>query len=742
MQGVPYPVLGIGKDGQQIMMQPGEEYTFNKGPVTEIPMRAYGGPLVDYYKGKMTGPNIFAYGGSVNPRQPLSLDAVIKQNRRDRDSNLYSGGISKFAEGGQANRYYYNKGYGVPMFQDGAEYKGPSIVDYLATKGYSGKKSFRKELAEKYGVEDYDFSAKKNLELLSKLRENDDLLEDIKPSFTPVSVEKMEEVEKKPRAVSNTPKSLPNKRPKPKVVIQPNQVPVAPVVPSPAVIASPSGRDSGFRGMNMDMQNPAPVPQQVAGLPFRINMPSPAPVQGFNFAQHPTQETIKASVPIGIPVFNTQTPIVKKVPIAKTNPPSSQLQRSLKPTSQIDRVLSNNMFANNWNKPGAARQKPIVIQEPSFFDNLIEIGKGIYSGASRLIDKYKDEDEKSIKKIETPIFKTPTKTSVLPGKKDNTSDIEFGYKELYSVPDVKHKDDLLVSFTNTFNNDTGARYYVGHKAKEVTDAGAKKKFTNVQAVAHFLRDSDILPGQKITPTTWNTVKGYTYHTTSPGKTVSATGLNDPDKYRTLYKKDFSRKDDSYLFKYIKNKEITPALEKQLKSEGWQLDFMVNGQAKFSDVAWDKEGPSTGYAAKSRWVPTKTGSYISLPYKDKNAFSRFSGGSVTYLFRDPKTNQKIGVDISGSVNTIRKGGEELIKKYKLNPNDLEFIYHDMGSYSAKPKAKSDGTLDYDQWLDYNNYNKGFSGAPLMIPKNKYGGDISIPQLPKKGGPLLQYYYDNL
>jgi hypothetical protein len=63
----------------------------------------------------------FKNGGSVNPRQPLSLDAVIRQNRRDRDSNSYSGGISKFAEGGQANRYYYNKGYGVPTFNNGGD---------------------------------------------------------------------------------------------------------------------------------------------------------------------------------------------------------------------------------------------------------------------------------------------------------------------------------------------------------------------------------------------------------------------------------------------------------------------------------------------------------------------------------------------------------------------------------------------------------------------------------------------
>lgn len=46
MQGVPYPVLGIGADGEQMMMQPGKDYRFNKGPVTEIPM-AKGGMSVN-----------------------------------------------------------------------------------------------------------------------------------------------------------------------------------------------------------------------------------------------------------------------------------------------------------------------------------------------------------------------------------------------------------------------------------------------------------------------------------------------------------------------------------------------------------------------------------------------------------------------------------------------------------------------------------------------------------------------
>lgn len=74
------------------------------------------------------------------------------------------------------------------------EYKGSSIVDYLATKGYSGKKSFRKGLAEQYGVQDYDFSAQKNLELLAKLRENDDILEAVEQDFKPVPVERLEKL--------------------------------------------------------------------------------------------------------------------------------------------------------------------------------------------------------------------------------------------------------------------------------------------------------------------------------------------------------------------------------------------------------------------------------------------------------------------------------------------------------------------------------------------------------------------
>lgn len=50
------------------------------------------------------------------------------------------------------------------------EYKGSSIVDYLVSIDKDSSKENRKKLAIEYGVSGYDFSEKKNLELLEKMR--------------------------------------------------------------------------------------------------------------------------------------------------------------------------------------------------------------------------------------------------------------------------------------------------------------------------------------------------------------------------------------------------------------------------------------------------------------------------------------------------------------------------------------------------------------------------------------------
>jgi hypothetical protein len=73
MQNVPYPVLGIGADGEQILMQPGQDYKFKKAPVTEIPMAQE--------------------GKKIPPFVTSDINEFNRRNRAYQDSlNLYNSG--------------------------------------------------------------------------------------------------------------------------------------------------------------------------------------------------------------------------------------------------------------------------------------------------------------------------------------------------------------------------------------------------------------------------------------------------------------------------------------------------------------------------------------------------------------------------------------------------------------------------------------------------------------------------
>lgn len=330
-------------------------------------------------------------------------------------------------------------------------------------------------------------------------------------------------------------------------------------------------------------------------------------------------------------------------------------------------------------------------------ENFEQLGvEQIAAGLGRLVEKNIDEDPKS-------------KVRLKPEQPVNT--LPYGYKQLSAVKDAAWQagaTDSLSVFRNVWDNDQGFNYIVGNKALEVTKGNAPSTFNNVETVAHFLRDSDILPNQQFAPDQWKVGKWHIMKSTTPGKALSTSGLDKPDAYRMLYKQDA---DGTYNIKYKRYKDLTEQEKKE-----YQHDLVVQSHS-FADIAWDKEGKSTGYSVKSKFVPTVDGS-TSIPYKDKDSFSRFSGGSVIFQFTDPKTNKRISVDFAGSVNAMHKEGQRLIKMYNLDPKKLDLMYHDMGSYSAKPKALN-GKLDYNQWLNYNQQNQGFSGAPLIIPKTSAG-----------------------
>ena len=620
----------------------------------------------------------------------------------------------------------------LPKAEEGKEYKGPSIVDYLATKGLSGTKAARKELAKQFGVEDYDYSSGKNLELLEKLRNSGEKLQELKRDFTPVPVDRLEQMyaEKQNKPAAPVKKGL--SQAQLDLMMMPSSLQSNLNVPKLSLSnfkpkgSNPLSLDNvSFTG-NRSQENVAPVPK-VQGRPMVLppERQTGPMFMGQNWPSQPTPTVIPSEQ------NSTGRPLV--LPPAQNtdfwnvgwNPINGKVEKGLPNTPKKEQPKKLPVAVNYKNitpPPVNAMGIPNISMDQ--LKDGYEYVSGLFNGLQRKMESMQEEDARSINKVIIPPINNPSPKSNTPlTKKGKTQQVAqptvpFGYKQLYAVPDVKNPKDSLVSFMNTFDNEGGGRYYIGHKAKEVTDAGAKSRFNNAQGVAHFLRDSDILPGQKITPESWEVSKGYTYHTTSPGKTVSAAGFNEPERYRMLYRPN-PNNDGTYLAKYVKNKDISPIREAQLRKEGWGTDFTVNAQHKFSDIAWDKEGPSTGYAAASKWLPLKNGSHTYIPYKNKDGFSRFSGGSGIYLFKDPKTGKQVGVDVSGSVNTIRKIGDELVKTYGIKPEELELAYHDMGSYSAKPKAHGD-VLDYNQWLNYNSYNRGFSGAPMVIPKNKYGG----------------------
>lgn len=109
---------------------------------------------------------------------------MLKQEKKIRaaEKKEYGGRFNQYEDGGQVN----------------------SIVDYLAAKGQDFSKPARLNLAKQYNVENYDFSAAKNIELLNKIKSNPTL-----PTELPTPVAKnyvdWDTIKRKKSYVNNLP---------------------------------------------------------------------------------------------------------------------------------------------------------------------------------------------------------------------------------------------------------------------------------------------------------------------------------------------------------------------------------------------------------------------------------------------------------------------------------------------------------------------------------------------------------
>jgi len=334
--------------------------------------------------------------------------------------------------------------------------------------------------------------------------------------------------------------------------------------------------------------------------------------------------------------------------------------------------------------------KPITKEEEeSFFSQIKNKISETYSDIKTAVDQ-----------------QTSKKTVAKPEVKIDDSFIDYGYKELGTYKDESFKagkKDSLLSAINVFDNDKGFDYIVSPKVKE-----GKKTFNNVKGVAHFLMDSDITPNQKYTDSYLekgnNIVKSA-----QAGKFTPYLGKN-PDDY-VMYYKNTGNSKMNVKYGQLKDKDKYKGYE-QIKVRS--IPF---GELDFNNKK------SAGFAKKASYIGTLDGkqtSIITNP-ESNDVYGRFSGGSGIFYFKEPKTGKTISVDVSGSVNTIKQVGEELSKKYNVDPKQLQFLYHDMGSYSAKPKSHN-GVISNEQWENYNSNNKGYSGAALMYPM-EHGGKIT-------------------
>ena len=260
-----------------------------------------------------------------------------------------------------------------------------------------------------------------------------------------------------------------------------------------------------------------------------------------------------------------------------------------------------------------------------------------------------------------------------------------------TVPDSYNPSDSLLSYRSQWDNEDGFKYVPMPVKQDLPKGGMK--VNGVLGVGHFLLDASVAKGA---------VYSFEYNK----------AFLDKAKKNDHWIPAFKRLEDgNVLLKYKKPADID------------KEDIVVTPlrQFKFSDIAFDKTQTPAGFQKGIKEVKTKQGQGTYIIFKDRSGYSRFSGGSVVFIFKD-KYDNTIVRDFAGSINQIENEGIMIQKNYNLEPGELTIGYHDVGSFSAKPKAKA-GEISSKQWQGFNP--GGMTGGALLIPI-----EGNIKQLPSK------------
>ena len=255
------------------------------------------------------------------------------------------------------------------------------------------------------------------------------------------------------------------------------------------------------------------------------------------------------------------------------------------------------------------------------------------------------------------------------------------YQEVATVQDSYDPDNTLLSYRNQWDNDEGFVYYATPVKK---DRSENDEYSNVKGIGHFLLDAS---ASKSKPYTHQYNKALIERAKRNNDYVPVFTSEKDDYVRLKYKRANDLKKD--------DKVITPLR-----------------QMNFDEIDFSQTQTPYGFKRGINEVKKKNGQGTYLLFKDRDGYSRFSGGSVVFIFND-KFGNTIVRDFAGSLNQIENEGIQIKKGYGLTDNNLVIGYHDLGSFSAKIKANNDNKLKAKQWEGF--HNEDYTGGALLIPQ---------------------------
>lgn len=259
--------------------------------------------------------------------------------------------------------------------------------------------------------------------------------------------------------------------------------------------------------------------------------------------------------------------------------------------------------------------------------------------------------------------------------------VDTYYQEIATVQDSYDSDNTLLSYRNQWDNNEGFVYYATPVKK---DRSENDEYSNVKGVAHFLLDAS---ASKSKPYTHEYNKSLIERAKINNDYVPVFTPEKDEFVRLKYKRANDLKKD--------DKVITPLR-----------------QMKFDEIDFSQTQKPDGFKKGINEVKKKDGQGTYLLFKERDGYSRFSGGSVVFIFNDNFGNTIVR-DFAGSLNQIENEGIQIKRRYGLTDDNLVIGYHDVGSFSAKIKADNNNKLKAKQWEGFNN--EDWTGGALLIPK---------------------------